>query len=119
MAARHRHRRGQRRTRRYNERARRAALDVDVCFIDVWDRFMSAATALGWAPGVPAAAGASATLWRADGNGHSARGVTAATVAGCVWPPSAFLLAISRGTLCPRSYADGVVPERGLHTFLD
>lgn len=52
---------------RYNERARRAALDADVCFIDVWDRFISAGSALGWAPGVPAAAGASATLWRADG----------------------------------------------------
>ncbi len=52
---------------RYNERARHAALDVGACFIDVWDRFMATATALGWAPGVPAAAGASATLWRSDG----------------------------------------------------
>ncbi|MGY1944432.1 SGNH/GDSL hydrolase family protein [Nocardia asiatica] len=52
---------------RYNERARRAALDAGACYIDVWDRFLATATALGWTPGLPAAAEASATLWRADG----------------------------------------------------
>ncbi|MFR9773797.1 SGNH/GDSL hydrolase family protein [Nocardia sp. SC052] len=52
---------------RYNERARRAALGAGACFIDVRDRFLATATALGWVPGVYAAAEASTVLWRADG----------------------------------------------------
>ncbi|MEU1545839.1 SGNH/GDSL hydrolase family protein [Nocardia sp. NPDC005745] len=52
---------------RYNERARQVAFDADACFIDVWDRFMTTGSALGWVAGVAAAAATPASLWRADG----------------------------------------------------
>ncbi|WP_280493220.1 SGNH/GDSL hydrolase family protein [Nocardia asiatica] len=71
---------------RYNERTRRAALDVEACYIDAWDRFLATATALGWATDVPAAAEASATLWRADGVHLSALGdhLLAEEIVGCL-----------------------------------